>query len=394
MKPPYDEEAEKAMLSACLYRAAIAVPVLVEQLRTEDFYIPAHRFIALAIRDLWREGVTQMDAPIVLTKLKELGSSVTSADLMHLLVQAASPSNAPNFAMAIIDCSIRRKIVIECERIGKEAATKAGKGHSLLMHARESMSSIDLPSSHPHPAPNVTEFMADESHPNWLIEDMLEHQDRLMLTGAEGFGKSVFLRQLAVQVASGLKPFFQTPMARKKVLLVDCENSKAQVQRKMKHLIEVAGDRLEPDYLRIEVRNSGLDLTSRADSIWFRDLVSASNPDLLITGPLYKMSSGDPNDEGPARALAQLLDDIRTSVDCALIIETHSPHSTYGKHRELRPYGASLWRRWPEFGMGLRQAKDSNKTKATLEEWRGGRDERIWPNKLQHSDKWPWVQSQ
>jgi hypothetical protein len=50
----------------------------------------------------------------------------------------------------------------------------------------------------------------------------------------------------------------------------------------------------------------------------------------------------------------------------------------------MRPYGASLWSRWPEFGIYL-------SPKGTLTHWRGQRDERAWPEALERSDPWPWA---
>lgn len=60
------------------------------------------------------------------------------------------------------------------------------------------------------------------------------------------------------------------------------------------------------------------------------------------------------------------------------------PHATSGKHRPERPYGASLWMRWPEFGIYL----DAN---GPMRHWRGQRDEREWPSALKRGGAWMWT---
>jgi hypothetical protein len=110
-----------------------------------------------------------------------------------------------------------------------------------------------------------------------------------------------------------------------------------------------------------------------------------NQPDVVIIGPLYKMASGDPTEEQVAKAVSGVLDDLRTKHQFAVIIEAHTPHSVAGsKHRPERPYGASLWLRWPEFGLYL--AKEGN-----LRPWRGARDEREWPVLLTRGGEWPWT---
>jgi hypothetical protein len=54
--------------------------------------------------------------------------------------------------------------------------------------------------------------------------------------------------------------------------------------------------------------------------------------------------------------------------------------------------------RWPEFGFGIRPAGQREESLGwrtryvEVEHWRGGRDERAWPEFLEHGDRseWPW----
>lgn len=103
----------------------------------------------------------------------------------------------------------------------------------------------------------------------------------------------------------------------------------------------------------------------------------------MLLGPSYKLAGGDPTSEEVARKVTAVLDQLRAAYGFALVLEAHSPHGQQGGTRPKRPYGASLWLRWPEFGLHL----DAH---GSLTHWRGARDERDWPLALKRGGEWPW----
>lgn len=234
--------------------------------------------------------------------------------------------------------------------------------------------------------PELDEFLSiNEPDYAWTIEGLAEVGDRIILTGVEGQGKTTFLRQLAVQLASGIHPFTHSPINPVRVLYVDSENSARQIRRKLRPLRKEAGNKYVGGNLRIHVVTDPLEIANEPTYNALALRVNAHRPDVIIIGPLYKMHSGDPTKEEPARALAAALDRLRTIHGSVLIIEAHSPYPESAKTRRLtRPYGASLWSRWPEFGIYL--APDGK-----LEHWRGPRDEREWPQALERGEPWPWM---
>lgn len=239
------------------------------------------------------------------------------------------------------------------------------------------------------PAPvavELTAFLAvDEPPHDWIVSDLLERGDRAILTGVEGCGKSTLLRQMSVQLAAGIQPFTLQSIPPIRVLLIDLENGVRHVRRQLRPLRLQAGTAYEtPPGLFVHVRPHGLDLLEREDAEWLLGLVTTVNPDLLMIGPLYKLAGGDPTEERPARVAAGWLDRIRRDTRCALIMEAHSPYASNGRQRPTRPYGASLWSRWPEFGLHLSE-------QGQLTHWRGPRDERDWPALLQRGGVWPWT---
>lgn len=233
------------------------------------------------------------------------------------------------------------------------------------------------------PTVELDELLHTPEEPyDWLIPGLIEHGDRVILTGLEGRGKSTLLRQFAVKAASGIHPFDDSVISPLKVLYVDCENSRRQVRRKIGELRAAAGDAYAQT-LRFVFRPDGIDLAKTQDVAWLATIIAGHRPDLVVIGPIYKMSNGDPKDERDAKAVATVLDEIRVTYAHALLIEAHTPYADGAKSkRPERPYGASLWSRWPEFGIFLGPEGD-------ILHWRGQRDERSWPTKLQHAAATP-----
>lgn len=232
--------------------------------------------------------------------------------------------------------------------------------------------------------PELDELLAEpDDEYDWLVENLVERGDRVIVTGGEGDGKSTLLRQIAVMVASGMNPFTHAPITPVRCLLVDAENGRGHVKRKLRSLRMAAGDTYEAGFLRVEIASGGVDLTTRKGADDLLEQVEMTGADLVVIGPLYKLASGDPIDEQTARSVAAALDRVRVDAGCALIIEAHSPHAQNGT-RPPRPYGASLWMRWPEFGIHLGKS-------GVLTHWRGPRDERAWPARLRRGGEWPWT---
>lgn len=252
-------------------------------------------------------------------------------------------------------------------------------------------------------AVDLWEFLdASDPPPVWIIPGLLERGDRLILTGFEGLGKSMLVRQLAVCAAAGMHPFTRgVDFNPAKVLYIDCENSEAQSRRKLRAIALASkyhGWPVGQGQMRLIHRPEGVDLTLDDDQAWLYERVTAHKPDLLVIGPFYRLHNANMNDEQVARRVVSVLDRARTIANSALVTEAHAGHGEAGKSRSVRPTGSSLLLRWPEFGYGLAPNGMSEpdqfgrSREVDLIGWRGPRDDRDWPRHLQYGglDDLPW----
>lgn len=244
--------------------------------------------------------------------------------------------------------------------------------------------------------PTWGDVLLDEPEPEkkWKVPGIFAERDRCVVTGGEGEGKSTFLRQFGLMCALGIHPFTLEPMERIKVMLVDCENDREQVKEELTNICRRAGVKMpgEP-YFAFANWPSGLNLPQADYEAAFKEVLKMYEPDLIVGGPLYKFSEASLTDENASRQVATALDRLRADFNFACMLEAHQVNeqhafdpkkSDFVKSRPPRPFGSSLWRRWPEFGICLFY-------NGTLFHWRGQRQARDWPQRLQRDgDTWLW----
>lgn len=379
---------EQALLGSVLYDPAAYQTAA--HLRPTDFQGAGHSLIWESITRIVTAG-HPIDPATVVTDLTARGE-LERAGGAHAIVELATgvflPGHAGVYAQLITERSARRWMGDAGRWLASEAAGTDSPA-ILIDRAIEGLATIrdSLSTRTAGPGRSYKDLLALEFTEAWVSPNYLAPQDRLILTGREGLGKSTLMRQIAVSVAAGLDPFTHHAVPEKRVLVIDCENSDALNQGKYHALIRRAnhyrgGSEIPRDQLVIESRVDGLDLTGQRDSAWLLSVVAANAPDLVVIGPIYKLHTGNPHDEEPARKVIAALDRVRAT-GAALAMEAHAPHG----EDVVRPYGASIWLRWPEFGYGIKRVGNDG---YELMAWRGPRDQRSFPTRLARGGSWPW----
>lgn len=199
----------------------------------------------------------------------------------------------------------------------------------------------------------------EKSKIEFVVPNVLAKGDRLLLTGLEGHGKSLWLRQFATQVAAGIHPFTHADMDPQKVLVIDAENHPDQTLDTWQQLVGLAARHnhpIERGMLTVlEAWDDEVDLTSQEGQAWLLERIHAYHPALVAMGPLYNMSNRDLKDDETVRKIKSIIGQARSISGSAFLLEHHAPHrGPMDKERSVRPYGSSTFLKFPEFGYGLK----------------------------------------
>jgi replicative DNA helicase len=310
------------------------------------------------------------------------------------ITDAPSPGLAASLVAHLADLSARRQTKRYAAELSAMAEDPARTVQGLVDYAQLEAGQLTVPLVVGPPDLDIDEFIAKPRPVHeWVVPGVLRTGDRMLITATEGDGKSVMLAQIAVCAGAGIHPWTFQPERAVNVLYVDLENGESLVQERLEELRgRVDEARFDPARVRVISRHEGIDVTRRSDAMWLAERVAANMPELLVIGPAYRLYAGshehgDIGGEDMARQVTASLDRIRARHHCALVMETHAPHKQ-GATRDLRPFGSSVWLRWPEFGIGLKRDSD---TRFAVKHWRGPRAQRQWPKYFDRGGKWPWT---
>jgi replicative DNA helicase len=221
----------------------------------------------------------------------------------------------------------------------------------------------------------------------------LAEDDRAVVVAPEGVGKTELLRQLGTTVSHGIHPFTFQPIAPAPALTIDLENPHELVRARFGLLSRLATANAKGGSAPSTLwhRPGGIDLRKRADRLAFEDVLRRRRPRLVCLGPVYKsyQRRASESDEAVAAEVQAVLDDLRTRFRFALVLEHHAPQASNG-YRDLRPFGSSLWLRWPEYGLSLKPDPQRPLQVLQVGRWRGDRSQARWPDELYRGPVWPW----
>jgi replicative DNA helicase len=282
-----------------------------------------------------------------------------------------------------VAANIGRVLVEESRDAGIAPADILTKGRGALESALDNASSGLLQ------AVSLSQILEGQDSYDWVVPGLLERQDRLILTGSEGTGKSTFSRQLCVLSAAGLHPTKFTPIDPVKVLVVDAENTEKQWRRASRWMARRAKEMgvVDPTERVMVAAGKRIDVTRGSHLGEIHRLVDLHKPDMLYIGPLYKITSGAIMTDDDAAPLLVALDSLRER-GLTLLMEAHAAKGASESVREWRPRGSAALMGWPEFGLGLSKLNEGGDVE--LVRWRGDRDEREWPTFMRRGYDWPW----
>jgi replicative DNA helicase len=401
--PVHDIEAERWCLGGCM-RSRGALNEVAELLVPDDFLRPAHGMIYEAMIVLFAQGIP-VDPVTLNAELHRRNQVGVTGGPMYLAgmygdaVAVTAPA-AVAHAEVVRECAARRHV----GEIGSRLVQGARERHTDLAElvtgaqadVGRAVATAAAARSHLSQVMTVDRFFAlDTTRLGPVIPGLLDHQDRVLVCGYEGDGKTTLAYQVAVAAAAGVHPFAWSAIPPVRVMIMDFENPTHLMQRKLQRLVDVAArsPRWTPENLYLASMPGGTDVTKPADVMRLADMIRLAQPDLIIAGPIYKMFLD--RGQGAEELHSQVTgfwDMIRERYGPAMWLETHPPGSAAGGARLLRPAGSAIYMRWPEFGFGLARGKRGT---LKIQRFRGDREEgRPWPVSITRNGTpggWPWA---
>lgn len=383
-------QVEKGLVGSLLIRPQYMGEMLA-QVTPEDILSPLPGAIYRAMVAMHERGIPMtMEAVRDELAARPGVAPVPERELVELI--SSVDSRPPTwYVRPVLEASARRRLVTRCRQMVELVSDPDVSTGEAIDQARELLASVDMPLDAPPESVDIATFCAGDDSYDWLVPDLIERGDRLLIVAPEGQGKSMLSRQLAVCCAAGIQPFGRRGFDPVRVLLIDLENPPTLARRKLRPMHVKARElrpQLDPTNLGIIARPGGIDVTHRTDARWLASQVTAFRPDLLVLGPLYKLFAADDKWEQGARAVTVILDDLRERIGFGLVMETHAPQGQ-GTHRPMRPVGSSIWLRWPEFVLTFVPVETHpHVVKVTMSK---DRDERYWPKFMERGGDWPWT---
>lgn len=387
---------EEHVIGACMHEPS-AIRFAANIIVAEDFWYPVNAGMFDAILRLHADG-EPVEPLSVFTKAQELGvrlpTGFTVASIMQIFMDTLSAASVEYYAEQVKREATRRRLKEVATRLMREASMDGFDPALAAAQASEGIKSLHSGGPQRMTTKTLEEILAVEEDHDWLIPDLLERGDRLIITGYEGGGKTTWIRQLVICMAAGIHPTtlnrLATPLT---VLVVDAENTEAQWRAHTRGMVfnakRMGGTNPAQ---RIHVHAKGrIDITRDATLGEIHRLVDEHEPHVLAIGPIYKMVSTGINNDQEAAPVITALDSLRDR-GLALIMEGHSPKGNVQTGvRDLSPRGSAALMGWPEFGFGLYPDPENDQV-SKIQRWRGDRETgRQWPRELFRGGMLPWM---
>jgi hypothetical protein len=231
---------------------------------------------------------------------------------------------------------------------------------------------------------------------DWLIPDLLERQERVVIVAAEGVGKTTLARQVAILAGAGIHPFTTEAIEPVRTLFVDLENPERIIRRQARRILDLIHVSWGFDtkvHAELFIKPDGLNLLDQHDRDLLERQIEATEPQLICLGPVYKayIDPGTKTSTALITELCTYFDYLRAVYGVTLWLEHHAPLGNALTGRDLRPADSAVWMRWPEFGFGI--GRDPTIISERQYEWkpfRGSRDERRFPLRMRRGGLLPF----
>jgi KaiC/GvpD/RAD55 family RecA-like ATPase len=282
--------------------------------------------------------------------------SVSIIRLIPEVVACEAVSSGPYYAGFVATAHARREIIAIGARLQQRAQQVAGEElPELQQAAADALLAVQTPNAViEDDAYDMDYFLALERGPDaFTFPGMLTRDERFLMVGKEGGGKSTLVYQMLTGAAYGYDTLTGKRYEPQRVVFLDVENNPYQIadQIRLVHglLNEYAPD-VKPYWKNLKRRV--VDLTDKAQQASVIRSITAHQPDVLYLGTAYKLAFSE-DYRVMARAIMTTVDRVRAEVGCTTFIEHHAGWGDKNDRNGWRPDGTSEWARWADFARGM-----------------------------------------
>ena len=229
---------------------------------------------------------------------------------------------------------------------------------------------------------------------DWLIDGLIERQERVVIVAAEGVGKTTLARQVAICAGAGVHPFTYMEIPPVRTLFVDLENPERIIRRQARKLVDSIkinyGKR--PGEADLYMKPDGINILNPKDRELLERQIIKTDAQLLVLGPIYK-SYVDPGNKSSTALITEVctyFDYLRANYGVTLWLEHHAPLGNALTGRDMRPADSAVWMRWPEFGFGITRDPTTMEKEYEWKGFREPRDERNFPLRMKRGTILPF----
>lgn len=183
---------------------------------------------------------------------------------------------------------------------------------------------------------SIGTFLQQEEPVKWICKPFIAEQAIGIIGGLPESRKSWILVDLAIECARGGGLWLgKFPIAGKKVLLIDQERSKAEVQRRLKAII--AGKDLNVNDMAstLFVRSgtsTRIDLQPSFDAL--RKEIAEIRPDIILVDSFATFHTKEESNRMEIQQVMERIKQIRNEFNCAVIVIHHATKQSYQSHKD------------------------------------------------------------
>ena len=274
------------------------------------------------------------------------------------IVAVGAISSGAYYASFVATEHARREILVIATRLADRARVVPGEE---LPELQETASHALLNVSTPH---SVEEDDAwdleyfdrlEREADKFTFPNLLTREERFLMVGKEGGGKSTLVYQMLTGAAYGINTVSPTleRYEPQRVVFLDVENNQYQIAdqvRLVHRLMREQAPDVKPHWKNL--KRKVVDLTDKSQQAAVIRSIVGHAPDVLYMGTAYKMAFSE-DYRVMARSIMSTVDRIRAEVGCTTLIEHHAGWGEKGNRNGWRPDGTSEWARWADFARGM-----------------------------------------